>query len=70
MMTPDKDFGQLVVNIFLCTNLHHLAVLKFRIPEILKKFEIANVSQVIDILGLWGDAVDNIPGIPGVGESN
>src|SRR5690606_35023983 len=37
-------------------------------PEILEKWEINNVLEVIDILGLWGDAVDNIPGIPGVGE--
>ncbi|MBK9424526.1 MAG: DNA polymerase I [Bacteroidetes bacterium] len=70
MMTPDKDFGQLVSE--------HIFMYKpssfgsgaeiLGIPEILKKFEIANVSQVIDILGLWGDAADNIPGIPGVGE--
>src|SRR5690606_11847216 len=38
------------------------------VPEILQKWEITDVSQVIDILGLWGDAVDNIPGIPGIGE--
>src|SRR5690606_20392794 len=38
------------------------------VPEILEKWEITDVSQVIDILGLWGDAVDNIPGIPGIGE--
>lgn len=70
MMTPDKDFGQLVSE--------HIFMYKpssfgsgaeiLGIPEVLKKFEIANVSQVIDILGLWGDAADNIPGIPGVGE--
>jgi DNA polymerase-1 len=35
---------------------------------VLEKWEIARVDQVIDILGLWGDAVDNIPGIPGIGE--
>src|SRR5690606_5608422 len=35
---------------------------------ILEKWEISDVSQVIDILGLWRDAVDNIPGIPGIGE--
>src|SRR5690606_39373463 len=38
------------------------------VSEILEKWEITDVSQVIDILGLWGDAVDNIPGIPGIGE--
>jgi DNA polymerase-1 len=38
------------------------------VKEILEKWEIDHVEQVIDILGLWGDAVDNIPGIPGIGE--
>ena len=38
------------------------------VEEVCKKFEIKRVDQVIDMLGLWGDAVDNIPGIPGVGE--
>ncbi|KKX48875.1 hypothetical protein L950_0218535 [Sphingobacterium sp. IITKGP-BTPF85] len=38
------------------------------VKEILEKWEITDVNQVIDILGLWGDAVDNIPGIPGIGE--
>lgn len=70
MMTPDKDFGQLVEE--------HIFIYKparmgndieiLGIPEILKKWEIERVEQVIDILGLWGDAVDNIPGIPGIGE--
>ncbi|MFY8021756.1 MAG: DNA polymerase I, partial [Bacteroidia bacterium] len=70
MMTPDKDFGQLVED--------HIFIYKparlgndveiLGVPEILKKWEIQEVSQVIDILGLWGDAVDNIPGVPGVGE--
>jgi DNA polymerase-1 len=70
MMTPDKDFGQLVEE--------HIFIYKparlgndveiLGVPEILKKWEIQEVSQVIDILGLWGDAVDNIPGVPGVGE--
>ena len=69
-MTPDKDFGQLVSdNIFIYkpsrmgNDMEILGV-----PEILKKWEIERVDQVIDILGLWGDAVDNIPGIPGIGE--
>ncbi|TKC05031.1 DNA polymerase I [Pedobacter frigoris] len=69
-MTPDKDFAQLVSeNIFIYKPArmgNDMEVLG--VPEILAKWEIENVEQVIDILGLWGDAVDNIPGIPGVGE--
>ncbi|MCD0487207.1 DNA polymerase I [Pedobacter sp. MC2016-14] len=69
-MTPDKDFGQLVSeNIFIYKPArmgNDMEILG--VDEILKKWEIENVSQVIDILGLWGDAVDNIPGIPGIGE--
>lgn len=69
-MTPDKDFGQLVSeNIFIYKPArmgNDMEILG--VEEILKKWEIENVSQVIDILGLWGDAVDNIPGIPGIGE--
>ena len=38
------------------------------IPEVLEKFEIESPIQVIDYLGMMGDAVDNIPGIPGVGD--
>jgi len=70
MMTPDKDFGQLVSE--------HIFIYKparmgndfeiMGVPEVLKKWEIQRVDQVIDILGMWGDAVDNIPGIPGIGE--
>jgi len=69
MMTPDKDFGQLVSeNIFM-----------FRpgrggdpaqiwgVKEVCEKFDVERVEQVIDILGLQGDAADNIPGIPGIG---
>ncbi|MFZ4263515.1 DNA polymerase I [Sphingobacterium sp. HJSM2_6] len=69
-MTPDKDFGQLVSdNIFIYkpARMGNGAEV-LGVPEILEKWEITDVSQVIDILGLWGDAVDNIPGIPGVGE--
>lgn len=70
MMTPDKDFAQLVSDkIFI----HKPARMgngteTIGVPEVLKKWEIERVEQVIDILGLWGDAVDNIPGVPGVGE--
>jgi len=69
-MTPDKDFGQLVSdNIFIYkpARMGNGAEV-LGVPEILQKWEITDVSQVIDILGLWGDAVDNIPGIPGIGE--
>ncbi|MFC3561045.1 DNA polymerase I [Pedobacter jamesrossensis] len=69
-MTPDKDFAQLVSeNIFIYKPArmgNDMEILG--VKEILAKWEIDNVLQVIDILGLWGDAVDNIPGIPGIGE--
>lgn len=70
MMTSDKDYGQLVTD--------HVFIYKpsnkgnppeiLGIKEVCNKFSIENPKQVIDILGLMGDAVDNIPGIPGVGE--
>lgn len=69
-MTPDKDFGQLVsdnIYIYKPARMGNGAE-TLGVPEILEKWEITDVSQVIDILGLWGDAVDNIPGIPGIGE--
>jgi DNA polymerase I len=70
MMTPDKDYGQLVSeNIFI----HKPAHLGngsqiLGVSEVCKRYEIENPLQVIDILGLMGDAVDNIPGVPGIGE--
>jgi len=69
-MTPDKDFGQLVSeNIFIYKPARMGNGMEIQgIKEILEKWEIDRVEQVIDILGLWGDAVDNIPGIPGIGE--
>ncbi|HEY0029495.1 MAG TPA: DNA polymerase I [Bacteroidia bacterium] len=70
MMTPDKDYGQLVSdNIFIYkpARLGNGAEI-LGMAEICKKWEIQDVSQLIDILGLMGDKVDNIPGIPGVGE--
>jgi DNA polymerase I len=70
MMTPDKDYGQLVSeNIFIYkpARLGNGAE-KMGIAEVCKKWDITNVDQLIDILGLMGDKVDNIPGIPGVGE--
>jgi DNA polymerase-1 len=70
MVTPDKDFGQLVSdNIFIYKPARlGNGVEIMGVPEILKKWEIERVDQVIDILGLMGDTADNIPGIPGVGE--
>lgn len=69
-MTPDKDFAQLVSdNIFIYKPARMGNDMEIiGVPEVLAKWEIENVLQVIDILGLWGDAVDNIPGIPGIGE--
>jgi DNA polymerase-1 len=70
MMTPDKDYGQLVDEntfIYKPARLGNGAEI-LGVEEICKKWEIRNVSELIDILGLMGDKVDNIPGIPGVGE--
>jgi DNA polymerase I len=69
-MTPDKDFGQLVSeNIFIYKPARMGNTMEILgVKEILEKWEVERIDQVIDILGLWGDAVDNIPGIPGVGE--
>jgi DNA polymerase-1 len=70
MMTPDKDFAQLVSdNIFMLKPARMGKPAEIWGPEEVKeKFEINDPLQVIDILGLWGDAADNIPGIPGIGE--
>ena len=72
MMTPDKDFGQLVTDkVFI------YKPAKFGMPaqvwgpkEVCERYGISDPKQLIDILGLWGDASDNIPGIPGIGEKN
>ncbi|MBX2897459.1 MAG: DNA polymerase I [Cyclobacteriaceae bacterium] len=69
MMTPDKDFGQLVTEKI---KLYKPAYMGNSVDimgpkEVCEKWDIEDVSQVIDILGLQGDASDNIPGIPGVG---
>jgi len=70
MMTPDKDYAQLVTDNCLIYkpgrggNPPEIMGVK----EVCAKFEVENPLQVIDILGLWGDAADNIPGIPGIGE--
>ncbi|MDC3050368.1 DNA polymerase I, partial [Flavobacteriales bacterium] len=70
MMTPDKDFAQLVSeNILLYRPGNKWKPTEtWGVKEVLEKFEIKNISQVIDFLGMMGDAVDNIPGLPGVGE--
>ncbi len=70
MMTPDKDYGQLVSeNIFMYKPAYMgNGVEVWGIDEVKKKFEIERVDQVIDFLGMMGDSVDNIPGIPGVGQ--
>ena len=70
MMTPDKDFGQLVTeNIFIYRPGRFGDKAEVMgIKEVCAKFGIKRPEQVIDMLGLWGDASDNIPGIPGVGE--
>ncbi len=70
MVTPDKDFAQLVTP--------HVRMYRqgrgkvpdamLGVSEVCEKYEIANCRQVIDLLGLWGDSIDNIPGVPGVGE--
>src|SRR5688572_23105167 len=70
MMTHDKDYGQLVSeNIFWYRpGSYGNPDEVLGIPEVCKKFEVENPSQVIDLLGLMGDSADNIPGIKGVGE--
>lgn len=70
MVTPDKDFGQLVSD--------HIFVYKparsgkeieiWGVKEVQEKFGVQHPEQVVDFLGMMGDAVDNIPGLPGVGE--
>ena len=70
MVTPDKDFAQLVTQ--------HVKMYRFGrmgrpdsimgIDEVREKFGVDSCRQVVDLLGLWGDSSDNIPGIPGVGE--
>ena len=69
MMTPDKDFGQLVKdNVFLYKPAYMGNAVDVMGPkEVCEKWDIDNVSQVVDMLGLQGDTSDNIPGIPGIG---
>ncbi len=69
MMTPDKDFGQLVKeNVFLYKPAYMGNAVDVMGPaEVCEKWDIDKVTQVIDMLGLQGDTSDNIPGIPGIG---
>jgi len=69
MVTPDKDFAQLVSeNIFMYRPMFGGGYETWGIPEVQKKFEVEDPLQVIDYLGMMGDASDNIPGLPGVGD--
>ena len=70
MMTPDKDYGQLVSDhIFIYKPRHgNVGFDTLGVEEVLKKWNLNTVNQVIDLLGLMGDSSDNIPGCPGVGE--
>lgn len=70
MVTPDKDYAQLVSDNVFMYRPSRLGndIEIWGVPEVLARFEIERTEQVIDYLGMMGDAVDNIPGLPGVGE--
>jgi len=69
MVTPDKDFAQLVSdNIFMYRPMFGGGYETWGISEVQKKFDVERPEQVIDYLGMVGDASDNIPGLPGVGD--
>jgi DNA polymerase I len=69
MMTPDKDYGQLVTeHIYMYRPKYGGDYEIMGINEVLEKYSLKSTSQVIDFLGLMGDSSDNIPGCPGVGE--
>ena len=69
MVTPDKDFAQLVEeNIYMYRPVFGGGYETWGVKEVLNKFEISRTSQVIDFLAMKGDSVDNIPGLPGVGD--
>lgn len=69
MLTPDKDYGQLVSdNVFMYRPRHDGGYEVMGPQNVIDKYGIENTSQVIDLLGLMGDSSDNIPGCPGVGE--
>lgn len=69
MVTPDKDFAQLVSeNIFMYKPVFGGGYETWGVPEVQANFEVEDPLQVIDFLGMKGDSVDNIPGLPGVGD--
>src|SRR6202451_2907661 len=70
MVTPDKDFGQLVTEKTFIYKPSRMGegIEVLGLPETLLKWGVARPDQVIDVLGLWGDTSDNIPGVPGIGE--
>ena len=69
MLTPDKDYGQLVrENVRMYRPRHGGGYEIMGVNEVMKKYGISSTLQVIDLLGLMGDSSDNIPGCPGVGE--
>lgn len=69
MLTPDKDYGQLVrENVFMFRPRHGGGYETLDTEGIKEKYGISSPAQVIDLLGLMGDSADNIPGCPGVGE--
>ncbi|WP_439182136.1 DNA polymerase I [Carboxylicivirga taeanensis] len=70
MVTPDKDYAQLVKDnvVMYKPRSKGGGIDKWGVEEVKEKFEIDEPHQVIDILALWGDTADNIPGCPGVGE--
>lgn len=69
MLTPDKDYGQLVEeNVFMYRPKHSGGYEILGVEEVKAKYGLENQEQVIDLLGLMGDSSDNIPGCPGVGE--
>ena len=69
MVTPDKDYGQLVGgNVYMYRPRHSGGYEVMGEKEVTEKYGLANKNQVIDLLGLMGDSSDNIPGCPGIGE--
>lgn len=69
MLTPDKDYGQLVAdNVFQFRPRHGGGYEKMGAAEVCQKYAISSTSQVIDLLALMGDSADNFPGCPGVGK--